>query len=436
MRMWFGRKRRFQKRFRKNDFLESSEPLENPGCGWYHVYSFVIGRTPGDSFEDTIGSLAVASKKEQLVLARIDIGAFRACEISGEALLYIEQILKLFRSYKKQIILRFSYDIAGKGMEREPMELSLIMKHMEQLGCIICKYAEDILVLQGIFVGNWGEMHGSKFLDTENMTKLLLSLHEAVKKSCYLAVRTPAKWREIMSNPKAVQDLSGRVALFNDGLFGSSTDLGTYKENGSFLSRGSGPMGRREELEWQSLHMENLPNGGEALAGEELTGYFQAVKEMQKLHLSYLNSVWQKEQLEYWKKETVKDSGCWNGLSGYEYIGRHLGYRFVIRDVKAVSEEQLRVVVENCGFAGLCEEAGCFLLIERNDEIVSYELLYIDARRWASGKKTQFFISLPGMEEMKGSRVYLRLQRKRDGRMIYFANQNTGDKVLLGEFTE
>ena len=69
------------------------------------------------------------------------------------------------------------------------MERSLIETHMEQIGDIVLKYAEDILVIQGIFVGNWGEMHGSKFLDIRDMRELLCCLHRSVKGSCCLAVR-------------------------------------------------------------------------------------------------------------------------------------------------------------------------------------------------------------------------------------------------------
>lgn len=431
MQTWFGKRIRFQ----KNDFSESSARLENPGLGWYHVYSFDLCELSEDSFEETKGSLVTVSRKEQLALVRIDIGAFKRSELSKDALLYTERILELFHIYGKQIILRFAYDTVGKGMEREPMELSLIIRHMEQLGGMICKYAEDILVLQGIFVGNWGEMHGSKFLDSLSMSKLLRSLNLASKGSCYLAVRTPAKWRDVMSFQGAKKELKGRVALFNDGLFGSPSDLGTYAQSGGALPDGYGRMGRSEELKWQKEHLENLPNGGEAVMGEQPTGYLEAAEEMKKLHLSYLNSVWQKEQLDYWRAEKVEIPGCFHGLSGYEYIGRHLGYRFVVRNVKALPKKRLRIVVENCGFAGLCEEAECFLIAESEAQSSVSVLLNVDARRWISGQKTTFTIPLPDtVGGRKGDRVYLKLQRKRDGRIIYFANQDSGDKVLLGKY--
>ncbi len=431
MQILFGRKIRFQ----KNDFTESSDLLENPGTGWYHVYSFEIGALLKDTLKEAKGSLATVSSREQLVLVRINIGAFRGGDISKEGLSYIERILELFHIYGKQIILRFAYDTEGKGMEREPKDASLVIRHMEQLGDIICGYAQDILVLQGIFVGNWGEMHGSKFLDVLCMSKLLCSLNSAVKERCYLAVRTPAQWRAVMSLPMAEKRLKGRVALFNDGLFGSSTDLGTYGEDNAHLPDRCGRMGRSEELRWQREHMENLPNGGEAVGGERIVGYLEAVKEMKELHLSYLNSVWRKDQLEYWREEKVEKPGCFYGLSGYEYIGRHLGYRFVIRDAKLLSGRKLSVEVENCGFAGLCEETECMLIVEDGNGSMERRLLDIDARSFKSGQKTKFAVPFTEVTAgRKSGRVYLRLQRKRDGRNIYFANQEPSDMVLLGEF--
>ena len=428
MQTWHGKRMKFQ----KADFSESAGKIDNPSCGWYHVYSFAIQELSQMSLKEAEGSLNVDSKYEQLVLVLIDIGAFRTRVMPKEAICYIEQIFQLFHSYKKQIILRVVYDRAGKGMEREPMERSLIETHMEQIGDIVLKYAEDILVIQGIFVGNWGEMHGSKFLDIRDMRELLCCLHRSVKGSCCLAVRTPSQWRKIMDSSRVFQELKGNMALFNDGLFGSSTDLGTYGE-GNTPVRGCGPAGRAEELEWQSTHMENLPNGGEAVAAKKLVGYREAAEEMRKIHLCYLNSVWQEELLEFWRDEKVKEPGCWMGFSGYDYIGRHLGYRFVIRDARMFSLRCMYIELENIGFAGLYEEAECILIIETDDGNIIQKIVDTDPCRWKSGQRKQFTVTLPDVEgKIEGLRIYLKLQRKRDGRSLYFANKGAGDKMLLG----
>lgn len=408
-------------RFRKARFLESSEALNNPGCGWYHVYPFVI-RVPAQlSLEETESSLSDISREEQLVLARIDIGAFRACEIPEEALDAVTHIFDFFHENQKQMIVRFTYDSEGKGMQREPQSMELIKTHMEQLGAVICRFASDILVLQGIFVGSWGEMHHSKFLAASDMSELLCSLYRAARGSCYLAVRTPKQWREITENKKTEPDLKKKLGLFNDGIFGSATDLGTYQENF-----------RESELKWQERFTASVPNGGEVIADETPVGYRQAAEEMKSMHLCYLNSSYQKRQLDLWKNERVEEAGCWKGLSGYEYIGRHLGSRFLVRDAE-VFGDRLEILIENLGFAGLYEETECFLEIEGSTGKMILRNVETIASEWKSEKKIVLSVPLSVIEtEEKESKVFLRMKRKKDGRTIRFANQGAEDRVLLG----
>lgn len=405
-------------RFQRAEFLESSEELANPGCGWYHIYPFVI-RIPSElSLEETQLCISDISKDERLVLALIDIGAFRSCAIPNEALEDISRVFELFRVNQKQMIVRFAYDSEGRGMEREPQNIALVKRHMEQLGDIICAFSDDILVLQGIFVGNWGEMHHSKFLTVPYMAELMDCLYRAVKGSCYLAVRTPEQWRGIMGYGGTDQALSRRMGLFNDGMFGSPTDLGTYRE-----------ASRQEELEWQSSSVAFVPNGGEALAGERRTGYRQAAKEMEQMHLCYLNSSYQREQLNHWRQEQVKQRGCWNGLSGWEYIGRHLGSRFVVRGAK-LSGGQLEVAIENRGFAGFYEEAECLLVLEEESGETECQLIAANVLDWESGKRVTLRIPLP--DTVGEARLFFQVRRKRDKRPLRFGNQNAGDRVLLG----
>ena len=419
--MWIRRKHKV--RFRKAEFRESNKELDHPGCGWYHVYPFVL-QTPTElSLEETAICISDISKKEQLVLVRIDIGAFRSCEIPQEALDDVFRIFDLFRACRKQMIVRFTYDSEGKGMEREPQNIFLVKKHMEQLGGMIRRFASDILVLQGIFVGSWGEMHHSKFLTVPDMSELICSLYHAVGDSCYLAVRTPGQWRDIIDTVGNEHALKEQMGLFNDGMFGSPTDLGTYKEGT-----------RQEELEWQERFITKVPNGGEALAGETPMGYFRAAKEMQKMHLSYLNSSYQPEQLEYWKKECVRQPGCWNGLSGYEYIGRHLGSRFMVSDAR-VKGKQLEVIIENRGFSGFHEEAECFLELEGENGSAYCKYIDTNVSEWGNEKRIVLQISLSEEEmEAEERKVYFQMKRKRDGRPVRFANQDAGDRVLLGSF--
>ncbi len=423
-------------RFVRAEYKESSEPLSNPGCGWYHVYTFTA-KPPADGRpveEETW--LDEECRREQLALVLIDIGAYRAKELPLEALAHIGEIFRFFRREGKQMILRFAYDIRGEARVREPSDFTLVRRHMEQLGGIICRYAADILVVQGILVGNWGEMHGSRFLDEVSLCTLTRIWYRSTRGRCHLAVRTPAQRRQIMGKEAEGSGMGDRLALFNDGIFGSSSDLGTYGE-GAF--EGEDAAGRRtpkEELRWQERQMDGVPNGGEALPGPERIGYRLAAETMRRMHLSYLNSIYHQERLNVWKNETVEEPGCWHGVSGYDYIGRHLGYRFVVRDVKRKGE-QLRITVENCGFASLCEEADCCLVTQADGREIGCKAILTDARQWRSGQTVILRAGLPpGKNLGRRLRFFLRLSRRSDGRIIRFANQGAEEQVLLGEFRE
>lgn len=428
---------RYRKRGRlhKAKYEESSEELSNPGCGWYHVYTFQA-QPPSDgrSVKEEVW-LDAACRKEQLALVLVDIGSFRSCDLSEAALFHIEEILKFFHEQHKQMILRFAYDTRGDGVVKEPGNLKQVIRHMEQTGDVIRRFLADILVIQGIFVGSWGEMHGSRYLDDGSMRKLIHTLYRITEGRCFLAVRTPAQWRQIIDSPKTEKGIQKQLALFNDGIFGSPTDMGTY---GTADAAGSGPNGRRsrrEELQWQELHMESVPNGGEVLPGVPRTGYRQAADRFKQMHLTYLNSIYQPEQLAVWKAETVKESGCWKGVSGYDYIGRHLGYRFVIRNVVRKGNSHLEVTVLNCGFSSLTEEAECLLIVEEEGGRMVRHKTAVDARDWKSGQKTGFLIEfLPEACSCKRMKLYLRLERASDKAVIRFANQGAKEQALLGEF--
>lgn len=180
-----------------------------------------------------------------------------------------------------------------------------------------------------------------------------------------------------------------KLTLFNDGIFGSETDLGTYGTL-SPETPGQKICSREEELEWQKNEMCGKFCGGEAIwgSGAEPAPFVSALKAMadlERMHISYLNSTYDLRRLEQWKAETVEDE------SGLEAIGKRLGYRFVVEGVEFVSErEELQITLENKGFAELTEEADCYLELERNGTLQKKIQIATDARLWKSGEKPLF----------------------------------------------
>lgn len=436
---------------------ESTRALKNPGCGWYHIYTFDLSK---ENF------LYIDCEEEELVLLLIDIHAFRGCEqIPKKALEYFSSILTFFEEHDKGIILRIVYDTKGRGMENEPSSIKIVKSHMKQLGSIICEHMGEkkslhgkILVHQGLFVGSWGEMHGSKFLSEARMKELSDTFLEATKGSCPIAVRKPVQLRQL-SCQKTASNIN--FTLFNDAIFGSETDLGTYgtirksavPDNSE---REKTSWAREDELSWQQSFMQQSFCGGEVLGGmntvSESSGntdypqrtldWHQVVAELAKMHVSYLNSIYSKEVLDDWKAQRI----MWNGkeISEYDYIGRHMGYRFTVTHVKisCVSQEKkkqtrsdtqsqisknvITLTIKNTGFANLCEEAVCRLILTENNENVKAFEIKSDPRTWNSGTDT--VIESPILQEIwtqqsQQTKLFLQLIRKRDGRIIEWANE-------------
>ena len=439
---------------------ESTRALKNPGCGWYHIYTFDLSK---ENF------LYIDCEEEELVLLLIDIHAFRGCEqIPKEALEYFSSILTFFEEHDKGIILRIVYDTKGRGMENEPSSIKIVKSHMKHLGSIICEHMGEkkslhgkILVHQGLFVGSWGEMHGSKFLSEARMKELSDTFLEATKGSCPIAVRKPVQLRQLSCQKTAsipLQNASNiNFTLFNDAIFGSETDLGTYgticksalSENSE---REKTPWAREDELSWQQSFMQQSFCGGEVLGGmnnvsespgntdypQRTLDWNQVVADLAKMHVSYLNSIYSKEVLDDWKAQRI----MWNGkeISEYDYIGRHMGYRFTVTQVKisCVSQEKkkqtqsqisknvITLTIKNTGFANLCEEAVCRLILTENNENVKAFEIKSDPRTWNSGTDT--VIESPILQEVwtqqsQQTKLFLQLIRKRDGRIIEWANE-------------
>lgn len=436
---------------------ESTRALKNPGCGWYHIYTFDLSK---ENF------LYIDCEEEELVLLLIDIHAFRGCEqIPKEALEYFSSILTFFEEHDKGIILRIVYDIKGQGMENEPSSIKIVKSHMKQLGSIICEHMSKkeslpgkILVHQGLFVGSWGEMHSSKFLSEARMKELSDTFLEATKGSCPIAVRKPVQLRQL-SCQKTASNIN--FTLFNDAIFGSETDLGTYGTiRKSALSENSErektPWAREDELSWQQSFMQQSFCGGEVLGGmntvSESSGntdypqrtldWHQVVADLAKMHVSYLNSIYSKEILDDWKAHRI----MWNRkeISEYDYIGRHMGYRFTVTQVKIsrvskekkkqtqsdtqspISKSVITLTIKNTGFANLCEEAVCRLILTENNENVKAFEIKSDPRTWNSGTDTVIECSIlqeVWTQQSQQTKIFLQLIRKRDGRIIEWANE-------------
>lgn len=427
------------------DFKETAGRLENGERGFYQIRGFYITDSSEDekSFADTLSGY---EPSEKLQLVHINLKEFADRPVSQTGISQIRTILKSYEEKDSDLIIRFIYDWDGKSMENEPFSLDTVLLHMEQMGAVLDEFSSCVYIVQGVFMGNWGEMHSSKFLNEDDYKTLIEKMNEVMPEGCFLSVRTPAYWRtaaqrkEPLSEEEAWQEdsLISRLSLFNDGLTGDSYDCGTYgeisqKESDSFVQRWR----RSDELDFQNRLNLYVPNGGEAIIENPLNDFSSAVSYFREIHVSYLNKDYDGDVLEKWRNTVIDDGSVYDGMSGYDYMERHLGYRFVVKSAvlnsKGIFDRSffLNIKIENVGFGCRYTPCGVKILIVNNVTSETREISAdTDPRSWKPSAFSEFAVELPELEKGEYS-VYIEL-KETGGGSIVFANEGARDSLYLG----
>lgn len=425
---WFKRRNK-QLRLNCADFRESIEELQNPFRGWYQIYPFCVEREP--NLRDLIWCL---KKEETCAMVLFDIGAYRDRALDDAALSHMCQILAFFDTQKKDMILRIAYDREGNCIEHEPSLFSQVLAHIRQIEPVLQEYRNRIVLFEGMLVGNWGEMHGSHFLTKKNMQLLDEALaHSAA--GILRAVRQPRHWRMLHQTSPAA---GVSVGLYNDAIFGSDTDLGTFAAGSGDAEDWETQWPVEQELRFEQQLGEFVPQCGEAVYGESYRAHSlsSTVERLRAMHLTCLNGVYDDRILRIWKEWSWNAADAWQGMNGYDYIGRHLGYRFCIRSAAAKLDEQsceITVTLQNVGFSGFYQEAEAWLLLIGKDGQKKEYLTDWDIKSWTSGQTHALTWRIPFCE----GTLYLSVKRKWDQATIWFANRSTEQGwILLGRFQE
>lgn len=423
-------KRMHRWRVQPSELIESAEELYNPGRGWYQIHTFETEtcRTP----EEMRSSL---HKTDALVLLLIRIPASGEA-INQEELDWIHCILKTFSEAGKDILLRFVYDLEGKGLENEPDRFAIVERHFQQLSELMGTQAQFIFLYQGILVGSWGEMHTSRYLSARYLRRLASIFREGTGGSIYHSVRKPVQWRQLFGQEDWEGAARGvKTGLYNDGILASETDLGTFGYQSREEAGWEQPWLLGEELDFEERLCRYAPQGGEVVYGEmtEKMSLGQIAGRLSRMNLSYLNRDHDQRVFEIWQKLRWEKEDVWQGMNGFDYIGRHLGYRFVVRQAELKpkrKEMKLQLEIENIGFARMYEEAQLLLEYEDLDGNTEFLRIETDVRNWNPGERvclSQRLISGPG-------KYFLSMHRCHDGRTVYFANrQGEKGRLLLGE---
>ena len=337
----------------------------------------------------------------------------------------------------KQIILRFLYDWDG-NKENEPDDISMILKHMDKVAPIVNKYKDNIYLMQGTFVGAVGEMHSSDYTDSESTAILIKHLASVIDSSIFLSVRTPAMWRTInqtftpISENNAFQEtLFSRLGLFNDGMFGSEYDLGTYGESHlataqSFTEKCT----PEEEIAFQNQLCNYVPNGGEVVLDHPRSNFPDVLEPLSTMHVSYLDYDYDATVLDKWRGAAYTGAGCFQGIDGFTYIGEHLGYRYAIQSIlcsfnwKEDENATLSIQLKNEGFSGSYRKYDTTATLENTETGDVYQIpLDFDNRFLAGGTAATIQVPLPIRDYPTGTyNLYFSMSDPALNRMIFLAN--------------
>ena len=209
--------------------------------------------------------------------------------------------------------------------------------------------------MQGLFVGNWGEMHSSRYTTDSTLCKLYRAFRESNMGDLFLALRTPDRVKlmqkeneKILRERPDAKNLFG-LGLFDDAIFGDDTDLGTFH-----------PDSKEEELTFVAEQCAMGSVGGEVLGGSLTPSAEEIVNRLRRMRVTYLNSRHDLKRLDSFKKMTFEKKNL------YDYIGNHLGYRLFVRQILWKKKQgELSVTIENRGFCDLLEKSVLRVMIYR-----------------------------------------------------------------------
>lgn len=422
--------------FQAAELTESVSELSNPARGWYQIHTFAAEQEP--DFEELRWCL---HPKDTLAFLLIDIGHFRDRDLEQEVLDRIRRIFSFFSERSYDCIVRIVYDHEGRALLREPSFFSQVKSHLEQIGRLMEQFADTVFVFQGLLVGNWGEMHSSKFLSEAQMGQMAEILRRYKGEETYLAVRRPVYWRMLHEEQKETEQVTADdMGIFDDGILGSESHLGTFGTQSRKCASWNSPWERTEELSFETEIGRLAPNGGEAVYSRD---YLQELTPetvldiLGKMQVTYLNRAHDTRILEVWKEWKYPGAGLWKGKSIYDYVSAHLGYRFLIRKACVSFERKdhvyfAEIEVENTGFAGYYQEAEICLEYTDNSGVYSSEVLEPRMKGWKSKERRRLARTI----EAGDGGVYLTARRKKDGAVIRFGNESDEQgRVLLGEIT-
>lgn len=388
-------------------FEESMDVFPNPERGFHHARELP---RPKD--------FDIRGDNITLIYGRISADQFRDKPFSEEFLANIQRGFDEARKNGIKVNPRVAYNHGphegAKAMYGDDAPIDIVMTHIKQMGPIWRKNKDVICLVDAGFIGGWGEWHHSaNGLDSiKYKRQILFSILDEVPKDRMVVIRTPHYKRNIFTGDPLFGDSVltrerafdgsnlARVGHLNDCFLASENDVGTYPY-------GDQGWPLEEELNFLEAESRYVPFGGETCGVHKRAECTNAVSEMEKVHINWINNDYNRRVLKGWK-----EGGC------FDEIERRLGYRFVLREARvpgAVTSGQNLVfsfLIENVGFGELFNPRQVEVVLT-HDESGKETVLVLpdDPRFWGAGDQTEVNVnaSLPADMDAGSYSLGLRL---------------------------
>lgn len=365
-------------------YEESFEYFPNPERGFHQMRAL----TNPENFD-------LRSEGISLIYGRILADKFRDKPFSEEFLQGIQAGFDEARKQGIKVNPRVVYNsgphpgsVAEYG---DDAPLHIVLQHIAQLKPLWHKNKDIINLIDAGFIGGWGEWHTSAHgLDSlHNRRKILFAILDALPKDRMVVIRAPHYKRAIFTGSEVNGDSVitsetafdgshlSRVGHLNDCFLSSENDVGTY----AYTDQG---WSVENELDYIGSESRYVPFGGETCRMDDRGKCMNAVREMEKLHVNYLNLNYNRQVLNRWKEE-----GC------FDEIQRRLGYRFVLKrayvpkNVCPGSAMDIDFEIFNAGFGELFNPRNVEIVLinnQTNEEQVA--IITEEPRFWGAGEKT------------------------------------------------
>jgi hypothetical protein len=321
-----------------------------------------------------------------LVTRTFYLTPFVNSDLSPGELNFIQDDFNTLRRAGMRCVLRFAYT---DNYVDPDATLTVILRHLDQLGPLLRANTDVISVMQAGFIGAWGEWHHStNGLDTNASAKrtLLDKILRILPANRMVQVRCLRYKQNIFGSQPLDRKIAftgadaARVGFYNTAFLANWDDSGTYSLNPPYWDFNDTISAKA----YLSSETKFLPMGGETDQVSQFTNKVNALAECARMHWSFLNRGYFYDVTRQWAADGTLDQ-----------MNRRLGYRFSLLDAetnpnaKAGGTLRLKIRIVNSGWGAPFNPHTVQLVLRNAVDSSEYAAtLPDDPRLWAPGDTT------------------------------------------------